>query len=75
MAIKQIVDKALQTPMSRKEFLKHAGLLMLVVIGVPSLLHALSESHKSLGGTTTTPATPQATTTDPDTSAYGGTRS
>jgi hypothetical protein len=41
MAVKHIVDKALKTPMSRKEFLGHMGALLLAVVGVTSILHSL----------------------------------
>ena len=41
MAVKQTIDKALKTPMTRKEFLGHMGALLLAVIGVTSILHSL----------------------------------
>ena len=53
MALKQIVDEALNTPMSRKEFLAQVGTLLLAVIGITSILHALStNSHKGFANAT-----------------------
>lgn len=61
MAVKHIIDNALKTPMTRKEFLGQLGGLLLAVIGVTSILHALggqtskynrSESSASTGTTT-----------------------
>lgn len=46
MAVKQILNDALQTPMTRREFLGQLGALLLAVIGVTSVLHALGGSHK-----------------------------
>lgn len=48
MAIKHLVDDALKTPMSRRQFLGQVGAVFLAVIGVTSILHALS--NKGLGG-------------------------
>ena len=47
MALKQTVDKALKTPMTRKEFLGQVGALFLAVVGVSSILHALGNATVS----------------------------
>lgn len=49
MAVKQLLDDALNTPMTRKEFLGRLGALLLAVIGITSILHALG-GHKSITG-------------------------
>lgn len=54
MAIKNIVNEALSKPMSRKEFLAQTGSLLLAVIGVTSILHALSGGSKNLDNAHTT---------------------
>jgi hypothetical protein len=41
MALKNAVDEALKKPMSRKDFLAHAGAALLAVIGVTTMLHSL----------------------------------
>jgi hypothetical protein len=45
MAVKQIVDEALHTPMTRKEFLGQIGALFLAVIGVGAIIHSLHGSR------------------------------
>lgn len=50
MAIKKILNEALTTPMTRKEFLGQVGALLLAVIGVTSILHALGHSSSAGGG-------------------------
>lgn len=43
--IKERVDEILNTPMSRQQFLKQAGLLALAVVGVTSLLNTLDSKN------------------------------
>ena len=43
--IKERVDDILNTPMSRQQFLKQAGLLALAVVGVTSILNTLDSKH------------------------------
>lgn len=45
-AIKNIVDDVMVAPMNRKEFLGRVGALLLAVIGVTSVLHALSGQNR-----------------------------
>lgn len=47
MAVKQILDNALNTQMTRKEFLGQLGALLLAVVGITSMLHAIS-GHKPI---------------------------
>lgn len=54
MTVKQILDDALKTPMNRKEFLGQLGALLLGVIGITSMLHALSGHKYTTGGTADT---------------------
>ena len=68
MAVKQILNDALQTPMTRREFLGHLGALLLAVIGVTSVLHALGGSHRLVG------SAPAQQTYGYGNSAYGGSR-
>jgi hypothetical protein len=54
--IRKIIDDALATPMSRKQFLGQVGGLLLTVVGVTSIVHALhgtvnNKGHSS-GGVT-----------------------
>lgn len=49
MAVKQILENALNTPISRKEFLGQVGALLLAVIGVTSILHVLGGTSHQLG--------------------------
>jgi hypothetical protein len=39
--IKERVDELLTKPMNRRQFLKHAGLLVLAVVGVTNILNTL----------------------------------
>jgi hypothetical protein len=50
MAVKDVFNEALHTPMTRKEFLGQVGALLLAVIGVSAIMHALSTSHQSYHG-------------------------
>ena len=43
--IKEQVDDILNTPMSRQQFLKQAGVLALAVVGVTSLLNTLDSKN------------------------------
>ena len=43
--IKERVDDILNTPMSRQQFLKQAGLLALAVVGVTSLINTLDSKN------------------------------
>lgn len=45
--IKERVDDILNTPMSRQQFLKQAGLLALAVVGVTSLINTLDSKTGS----------------------------
>lgn len=45
MNIRDTVDSLMQKPVSRKQFLQHVGILMLIMIGIGPLLHSLSNSH------------------------------
>ena len=47
MTIKNILNDALKTPMSRREFLGQVGAVLLAVIGVTAIMHALSV-HRGL---------------------------
>lgn len=47
-----IFDTLLSTPMTRKEFLMHLGLLVLAISGISALLHTLTDPN--LGRTRTT---------------------
>ncbi|MCX6727590.1 MAG: hypothetical protein WCO19_00700 [Candidatus Saccharibacteria bacterium] len=40
----------METPMSRKEFLRYMGIMLLSVIGVGNAISALSDSHKKALG-------------------------
>jgi len=45
MDIKHTLTNVLNTPMTRKQFLGRIGTLLLAVIGVTSLLHALTTTQ------------------------------
>lgn len=45
MEIKHTLTNILNTPMTRKQFLGRIGTLLLAVIGVTSLLHALTTTQ------------------------------
>lgn len=71
MAVKQIFNDALQTPMTRKEFLGQIGALLLAVIGVTSILHVLGGGT---GGHRLNDAASESKSYGYGTSAYGGRR-
>lgn len=54
MSIQYIVDEALNTPMTRKQFFARMGRVLLAVVGVTAVLHALSgqqdQGTRSAGG-------------------------
>ena len=45
MVIKNALNNALKTPMSRREFLGQVGAVMLAVVGFSAVMHALNGSH------------------------------
>ena len=59
MELKKSVNKVLETPMERRQFLGYLGGALLVIIGVPSILRGLSKLNNSNGASA-------------DNSSYGG---
>jgi hypothetical protein len=51
MAINKEIEKILSKPMTRKEFLRQVGLLLLGVMGVNALVSRLVHPEKHLAGT------------------------
>jgi hypothetical protein len=49
MVIKNALNNALKTPMSRREFLGQVGAVMLAVVGFSAVMHALSGQHSLHG--------------------------
>ncbi len=49
MDYKKTLNKLLTKDLSRKEFLTHAGVAVLTMVGITRLLHSLHESYGSDG--------------------------
>lgn len=43
--IKERIEKALSRPMTRKQFLKQVGLLILAAVGITSMINALERQN------------------------------
>ena len=47
--VKERVDEILKRPMSRQQFLRQVGLVVLAMVGVSSLLNVFESKHSSKG--------------------------
>jgi hypothetical protein len=50
MAIKETISEVLNRPVSRREFLKQVGMLVLAVVGVTALLHSIKKPDQTESG-------------------------
>lgn len=50
MKINEEIEKVLNKPVTRKQFLQHIGMVMISILGVNALISRLMHPEKHLGG-------------------------